>query len=42
MSSLANLHLQSNTKINFTSGNLSSDAELLLLGSFQFKNAMTF
>ena len=27
MSSLAKLHLQSNTKINFNGGNLSSDAE---------------
>lgn len=36
MSSLANLHLQSNTKIkiNFTGGNLSSDAGLLLLHEF--------
>ena len=34
MSSLANLHLQSNTKINFTGGNLSSDAGLLLLHKF--------
>ena len=34
MSSLSNLHLQSNTKINFTSGNLSSDAGLLLLHKF--------
>jgi len=34
MSSLANLHLQSNTKINFNGGNLSSDAGLLLLNEF--------
>jgi len=34
MSSLANLHLQSNTKINFNGGNLSSDAGLLLLHKF--------
>ena len=34
MYSLANLHLQSNTKINFTGGNLSSDAGLLLLHKF--------
>ena len=36
MSSLANLHLQSNTKIkiNFNGGNLSSDAGLLLLHEF--------
>jgi len=34
MSSLANLHLQSNTKINFNGGNLSSDAGLLLFYQF--------
>ena len=34
MSILANLHLQSNTKINFNGGNLSSDAGLLLLHKF--------
>lgn len=34
MSSLANLHLQSNIKINFNGGNLSSDAGLLLLHEF--------
>ena len=36
MSILANLHLQSNTKIkiNFNGGNLSSDAGLLLLHEF--------
>lgn len=34
MYSLANLHLQSNTKINFTGGKLSSDAGLLLLHKF--------
>ena len=34
MPSLANLHLQSNTKINFNGGNLSSDAGLLLLHKF--------
>ena len=36
MSSLANLHLQSNTsyKINFSGGNLSSDSGLLLLHEF--------
>ena len=34
MSSLANLHLQSNTKINFNGGNLSSDAGLLLFNKF--------
>ena len=34
MPSLANLHLQSNTKINSNGGNLSSDAGLLLLNEF--------
>jgi len=34
MSSLANLHLQSNTKINFNGGNLSSNAGLLLINEF--------
>jgi hypothetical protein len=36
MSSLANLHLQGNTqiKINFNGGNLSSDAGLLLFQEF--------
>jgi hypothetical protein len=39
MSSLANLHLQSNTKIkiNFNGGNLSSDAGLLHLHEFAEK-----
>jgi len=39
MSSLANLHLQSNTKIkiNFNGGNLSSDAGLLLFHEFVHK-----
>ena len=39
MSSLANLHLQSNTKIkiNFNGGNLSSDAGLLLFHKFVHK-----
>ena len=39
MSSLANLHLQNNTKIkiNFNGGNLSSDAGLLLLHEFADK-----
>jgi len=39
MSILANLHLQSNTKIkiNFNGGNLSSDTDLLLLHEFIHK-----
>jgi len=38
MSILANLHLQSNIKINFNGGNLSSDTGLLLIHEFINEN----